>query len=280
MEATIDALYGVVLTEPEAEVLPDSPRPDDVTMETQLSEEIRSFAAAEPEVKAQQDPVPGQTVESAEGGSMPEPEPQSVPQPAAIQDEDAAAESRLSEEIVGLWTQHLELSGTRRATAKELRLIRNRLAERLYQIKVLLARPGRSGQWRSWLKQRGIVRSTADRLCQRYTESLGIEGEIASPAAIKDGGDTFEQLVQSLLPRLKRTLPDTLSVFRFIAAVAGAFNLISETTDDCIMVSQSKPEQSEPPAATGTPEAALVDVPSPGTDAPSSEPDSTVGAQV
>ena len=190
--------------------------------------------------------------------------PEAEPEPAIIEDADAGEESRLTEEIIGLWSQHLELSGTRKATAKELRLIRNRLAERLYQVKTLLARPGRNGQWRSWLKQRGIVRSTADRLCQRYAESLGIEGEIASPAATSGAEDTVEQLVQTLLPRLKRTLPDIPSVFCFLASVGEAFGLKTETTEDCIMLSQPK-EQSEPAAsATGASEALSAEMQSPG----------------
>ncbi len=186
--------------------------------------------------------------------------PEAEPEPAIIEDADAGEEFRLTEEIIGLWSQHLELSGTRKATAKELRLIRNRLAERLYQVKTLLARPGRNGQWRSWLKQRGIVRSTADRLCQRYSESLGTTGEIAAPAAINGAEDTVEQLVQTLLPRLRPKLPNTQSVFKFIAAVGEAFGLKSETTDDCIMVSQPKPEKSETsPSATGAAEAVSPD---------------------
>ena len=219
----------------------------------EMIEALQNVVAAEPE------PEIPQVVDQPEAD-----QPEAEPEPAIIEDANAGEESRLTEEIIGLWSQHLELSGTRKATAKELRLIRNRLAERLYQVKTLLARPGRNGQWRSWLKQRGIVRSTADRLCQRYSESLGTTGEIAAPAAINDNENAVEPLLQSLLPRLKRTLPDTQAVFKFIAAIGEAFGLISETGENCVMVSQPI-EQSGPAAsATGAAEAVSAEMQSPG----------------
>ena len=69
----------------------------------------------------------------------------------------------------------------------------------------------------------------------------------------------MEQLVQTLLPRLKRTLPDTPAVFKFIAAVGEAFGLKSETTDDCIMLSQPKKQSELSASATGAPEAVSPD---------------------
>jgi hypothetical protein len=93
---------------------------------------------------------------------------------------------------------------------------------------------------------------------------LGIKNEIAPSGAINGGEDTVEQLVQTLLPRLRPKLADAQAVFKFIAAVGEAFGLRSETTEDCIMVSQPK-EQNEPTAAaTGAPEAASAEVQSPG----------------
>jgi hypothetical protein len=231
-----------------------------------MIEALQDVVAAEPEPEVQSIP------------DQPEPERQPEPEPVIIQDEDAAKESRLSEEIIGLWSQHIDLSGNRRATGKELRILRSKLAERLFVVKQLLCRAGRGGQWRGWLKQRGIPRSSADRFCERHAEILGIKNHDA-PSGATEQEETFERLLQSCLPRLKRTLPDTQSVFRFIAAVGEAFGLKSETTDDCVMLSQPK-EQNEPaPSSTGAAEAVPADVTFPGTDAPSSEPMSTVGAR-
>ena len=214
MDEMVEALQGIVIAEPEAEV---------------------QRMADPPEAK------------------QPEWEP-------AREDSDSATETQLAAEISELWIQHTQLSGTRRMTAKELRLLRAKLAERLYAMKQLLCRVGRGGQWRGYLRQHLTPRTTADRLCERYSETLATESENAPTGAINGAEDTVEQLVQTLLPRLKRTLPDIPSVFKFIAAVGEAFGLKTETTDDCIMVSQPKPEKSETsPSATGAAEAVSPD---------------------
>jgi hypothetical protein len=90
-------------------------------------------------------------------------------------------------------------------------------------MKQLLCRVGRGGQWRGYLRVQHIPRTTADRLCERYAEGLTVGIENAPTGAINGAEDTVEQLVQSLLPRLKRTLPDIPSVFKFIAAIGQAF---------------------------------------------------------
>ena len=104
-------------------------------------------------------------------------EPGTETQPNPTQPDDGIIETQLTEEISGLWTEHTRLSADRRATAKDLRKIRASLAERLAAMKSLLSRPGRLGQWRGWLRQRGIPRSTADRLVSRHAETLCAENE-------------------------------------------------------------------------------------------------------
>lgn len=199
-----------------------------------------------------------QIVHALEGVVLTEPDPEVQPNPA--QPDDVAIETQLTQEISVLWSDHVRLSANHKTTAKELRQLRAALAERLYAVKNLLARPGRGGEWRGWLRERAIPRSTADRLVSRHAETLGNENGNVLSGAIREGEDAVEQLVQSLLPRLKRTLPDTQSVFKFIAAVGEEFGLKSETTEDCIMLSQPKPEQSEPsPSATGAAEAVSPD---------------------
>jgi hypothetical protein len=94
-------------------------------------------------------------------------EPDAEVQVGTTQFDDTAIETRLTQEISALWGTHLRLSADRKATAKELRQIRASLAERLSAMKSLLSRPGRGGQWRGWLRQQSIPRSTADRLVAR-----------------------------------------------------------------------------------------------------------------
>lgn len=211
----------------------------------EMIEALQNVVAAEPEPEVM--PVSNQPE-----AHQPEAEP-------AREDSDGATETQLTAEISELWSQHTQLSGTRRMTVKELRLLRAKLAERLYAMKQLLCRVGRGGQWRGYLRAQHIPRTTADRLCERYAETLPIEAENVPTGAITENQDTVEQLVQTLLPRLKRTLPDTQAVFKFIAAVGEAFGLKSETTDDCIMLSQPKKQSELSASATGAPEAVSPD---------------------
>jgi hypothetical protein len=184
-------------------------------------------------------------------------------QPEPTQPDGATMETQLAQEISTLWSDHVRLSGNRRAASTELRQIRAKLAERLYDIKQLLCRVGRSGQWRSWLKERGIPRSSADRLCERHAETLGIKNENAPAGAIKPKGDSIEELVQSLLPRLRRALPDTQAVFLFIAAVGEAFGLRSYTCDDCTCVYLPGSEWDDPADEESTEDIDSEEAPSP-----------------
>ena len=206
-------------------------------------------------------------LEALQGVVLTESDPEFQPDPA--QHDDAAIETQLTQEISALWSDHVRLSANHKTTAKELRQLRAGLAERLYAVKNLLARPGRCGEWRGWLRERAIPRSTADRLVSRHAETLGNDNENVLSGAINENENAVEPLVQSLLPRLKRTLPDIPSVFKFIAAVGGAFGLKSETTEDCIMLSQPKEQSEHLPSETGAPEAAPAGVQSTGPENPS-----------
>src|ERR1017187_31865 len=116
-------------------------------------------------------------------------EPETEAQPDPTEPVDTIIETQLAQEISSLWMENTRLNSDRRTTAMELRQIRAILAERLYDMKTLLSRPGRGGQWRSWLKERGINRSTADRLCDRHAETLGIKDGDAPSEAISNSTD-------------------------------------------------------------------------------------------
>jgi hypothetical protein len=224
--------------------------------------------------------LPESIAEPVESIAIPQPEPQPEPQSAITCDDDPATESRLTEEISALWSQHIDLNVTRKSTGKELRILRAKLAERLYAMKQLLCRAGRAGQWRGWLKQAGIARSSADRFCERHAETLDI-GNADAPSRATEQEYTVEQLVQSLLPRLRSKLADTQAVFKFIIAVAAAFGLNTTSGEDSLFVFVPKPEGSEDSSSpVGAPEVASTDVPSPSAQAPASDPELALGVQV
>jgi hypothetical protein len=145
-------------------------------------------------------------VETIQNAIIPELEVEA--QPGTTQPDDSTNENQLTEEINTLWSNHLRLSARRKATAKGLRQIRASLAERFFAMKKILSRPdaGRGGQWRSWLRERGIPRSSADRLVARHAETLCADGENVPTGAISEPAKpTAEKLAETVWPSLKRS---------------------------------------------------------------------------
>jgi hypothetical protein len=150
-------------------------------------------------------------------------EPDTGPQPGTAQPDDAVIETQLAQEISTLWSDHVRLSTDRRATSKELRLIRMKLAERLHAMKSLLCRPdrGRASQWQGWLRQQGIPRSTADRLVARCDETLCNHSEsMPSEEPSEPGPPTVEELAKSVWQRVGKFLSTGELVVRFIGCIA------------------------------------------------------------
>ena len=87
-------------------------------------------------------------------------------------DNSSQDEGALTAEIVQLWQVHGDWQRSIKHETEQFRAIRSELGKLLHQAKELLARPGRNGQWCSWLKDREIPRATADRLVQKYVRSL------------------------------------------------------------------------------------------------------------
>jgi hypothetical protein len=177
---------------------------------------------------------------------IPEPEPQAESQTDTTPPDDGAIENQLTQEIVTLWSDHVRLSGSRRATAKELRQIRANLAERLHQMKSLLSRPGRSGQWRSWLRERGINRSTADRLVARHAETLGNHEEDALSGAISNSPeDNAEKVAKAVWLRFRKVLDTHETVIQFLASIAEISGVPHEWRDEGLMIFNPVPRAAD-----------------------------------
>jgi hypothetical protein len=164
----------------------------------------------------------GTMLEPIESAIMPEPGADAEVQPVTIQSDDTVIGTRLGQAINTLWSDHIRLSADHKKSARELRQVRLVLAERLHAMKSLLSRPGRNGQWRSWLRERGIARTTADRLVARHAETLGADNENvptgAIPASIHDGEGA--KLAEHLWPDLKNILSTNAFVIDFIGGIA------------------------------------------------------------
>jgi hypothetical protein len=181
-------------------------------------------------------------------------EPELGEQQGTAQPDDGAIETRLTEEISSLWSEHTRLSADRKVTSKELRLLRARLAQTLHQMKALLARPGRGGEWRGWLRQQGIPRSSADRLVARYAETLGTnKGEELHNGAIPESPeDSAEKLATAVWSSsLKKVLVTGESVFQFLASIAQISGIPHERRQEGLMIFNHVPKAADGVTGTG-----------------------------
>jgi len=180
-------------------------------------------------------------------------EPELGEQQGTAQPDDGAIETRLTEEISSLWSEHTRLSADRKVTSKELRLLRARLAQTLHQMKALLARPGRGGEWRGWLRQQGIPRSSADRLVARYAETLGTnKGEELHNGAIPESPeDSAEKLATAVWSSsLKKVLVTGESVFQFLASIAQISGIPHERRQEGLMIFNHVPKAADEATAS------------------------------
>jgi hypothetical protein len=134
-------------------------------------------------------------------------------------------------------------------------------------MKSLLSRPGRGGQWRGWLKQRGIPRSTADRLVARHAETLCADGENVPTGAISEPAKpTAEKLAETVWPSLKKVLVTGESVVEFIGRIAKVSGVAHEWREIGLMIFYPVPE-----AADGLPGSAIAFPPAGPASPPSDE---------
>jgi hypothetical protein len=124
--------------------------------------------------------------------------------------------NELEEAITGLWSAHTNAKRTARATNEELRVIRATLGAQLCRLKELLAKPGRGGQWSSFLEERQIPRATADRLVARHLRSLNPDVNCITESNREPTDDEVQKLFFAVWPKLRRTLTTQQSVHLFI----------------------------------------------------------------
>jgi len=117
-----------------------------------------------------------------------------VPTPVHSEQFETEAERKLATDINDLWSFHVQAQNTVATTRDELKAVRQRLGERLHEMKLLLARPGRNGQWSSFLQQQSIPRSTADRLVAGHERSLAPETNCVSDAIPKPTKQDIQRL--------------------------------------------------------------------------------------
>ena len=133
-------------------------------------------------------------------------------------------ESVLTTGITQLWQVHREFQTSIKHETEQFRALRNELGKLLHQMKELLARPGRNGQWSAWLKERAIPRATADRLALKYEQSLHPHANCLSESISEPTEDEIEKLCAKVFPKLRRVLRTPQSQFRFVELLTSAYN--------------------------------------------------------
>jgi len=144
---------------------------------------------------------------------------------------EAETERTLTTEITELWAIHAAAQTTAKKTSAELKEIRQSLGLRLFEMKQLLAKPGRSGGWSGFLASHGFSRTTADRLSAAHARSIGPENR--TDGADSGGDPDFERLVKTVSGRVSKILTTPSFRYDFIRHLAIAFGL------DCTLEAHS-----------------------------------------
>ncbi|PYV52240.1 MAG: hypothetical protein DMG98_24510 [Acidobacteria bacterium] len=205
IQAVVQTAIGVRLRMYEARSM------SDIAEQIQASAAVPQFPAAE---------VPTQPSEP----QTPEPE---CPAPD---------EAVLTAEITELWRLHADYAASVRDQSQNLRSLRAELAEKLAQMKQVLAQPGRLGKWSGWLKEKGIPRATADRLVTKYERSLSPDPNCLTESISEPTEAEIQSLLDKIAPKLRRVLRTPASAYRLLELLVSALTLDRKDTEEGFVV--------------------------------------------
>lgn len=157
-------------------------------------------------------------------------------------DSPLQAESVLTDQIVQLWQVHRDYQTSIKHQAQEFRNLRTELGKYLAEMKQMLARPGRNGQWSTFLKEHQIPRATADRLVQKQLRSLNPQANCLGEAISEPTEEEIQKLFFKVFPKLRRVLRTPQSVYHFLDLLTLSFDGAGrQVTEEGILV--RKPSQ-------------------------------------
>ena len=159
-----------------------------------------------------------------------------IPTPVRFDQTAIETEQKLTTDINELWNWHVQAQNTVATTKEELKAIRQRLGERLHAMKQLLARPGCSGQWSSFLKKQRIGRTTADRLVAAHEQLLAPESNCPNDAIREPSKQDVRKLFTSVWPRLAKTLTKPESVYKFIIYIIARSGIPHQCREEGILM--------------------------------------------
>ena len=156
-------------------------------------------------------------------------------------------ETVLTGEIEHLWKQHRNVQISIQQDRENVSSLRAELGQRLSQMKEVLARPGRNGQWSAWLKEHKIPRANADRLVAKHARSPNPDMNCLSESISEPTEDTIMKLVSQVSSRLRKTLPGATNIYHFIGSLASSLGLEPKETVGGLLV--PRPESAAPESA-------------------------------
>jgi hypothetical protein len=161
-------------------------------------------------------------------------------------------ESVLTTGITQLWQVHCDYQTSIKHETEQFRALRNELGKLLHQMKDLLARPGRNGQWSGWLKERASPRATADRLVQKYERSLHPHANCLIESIAEPTEEEIQKLFAKVLPKLRRVLRTPTSLYRFIDLMTSAYDGIERrATEEGILIVKPSQQTVAPESSAG-----------------------------
>lgn len=132
-------------------------------------------------------------------------------------------EACLTVEILQYWDAHLHYQGSMKETNQKAQEVRQHLGKLLFHLKQVLAKPGRLGQWSSFLKEHSISRATADRLVQKHERSLSPDGNRLAESIPEPTEEQIQTILNKVAPKLRRVLRTPASAYRFVDLLSGSF---------------------------------------------------------
>jgi hypothetical protein len=130
-------------------------------------------------------------------------------------------ETALTAEIAKLWSIHKDSKAAARHTRAELKTIRRELGQKLFEMKSILVRTGRSGGWAAYLRSQKLPLTTADRYVLEHEVRLSPAANLPSGELSEPTEDEIRQSAQKLIPRLSRLLSTQEAVYHFVHEFVG-----------------------------------------------------------
>ena len=146
-------------------------------------------------------------------------------------------EALLTADIARLWANHVQVRSAARRTKEELRDLRNKLGEKLCELKKVLAVPGRAGRWSAFLKEQRLPRTTSDRLISKHAQANGLGVDNCTSGAITQDATGRELALKRVLAKLTPILTaDQAAVCDFAQELAKACGVRCKQTADGVLV--------------------------------------------